>query len=278
MIFDGSSIESVYKSLSIILNVDRNVIENYISNNEYRITVDGISRSYDNIEIDSFFEYLYGRGISDNELSKMLKIEKVTLFHLTSTTNKESFIRDGIMNLKTIFETSNGIKKYLIRYDIELKKVNSEYKIFYRGKEIDYSKHKMLKRRLSWDECINGFLFKDRIESNTNVEHLKYGPEFVQNIFEIIGNYRYTNNWYKDNDLYIIRSIVDLDDIDDSTFDLDIKDKVNKYKLVILKGLEFILFHKTNYWELDSNTIIFMKNYINIDSSRIIEISEVNNG
>lgn len=58
MIFDGSSIESVYKSLSIILNVDRNVIENYISNNEYRITVDGISRSYDNIEIDSIFEYL----------------------------------------------------------------------------------------------------------------------------------------------------------------------------------------------------------------------------
>ena len=136
----------------------------------------------------------------------------------------------------------------------------------------------MLKRRLSWDECINGFLFKDRIESNTNFEHLKYGPEFVQNIFEIIGNYRYTNNWYKDNDLYIIKSRVDLDDIDDSTFDLDIKDKVNKYKLVILKGLEFILLHKTNYWELNSNTIIFMKNYINIDSSRIIEISEVNNG
>lgn len=40
----------------------------------------------------------------------------------------------------------------------------------------------------------------------------------------------------------------------------------------------FILFHKINYWELDSNTIIFMKNHINIESSRIIEISEVNNG
>lgn len=136
MIFDGSSIESVYKSLSIILNVDRNVIENYISNNEYRITVDGISRSYDNIEIDSFFEYLYGRRISDNELSKMLKIEKVTLFHLTSTTNKESFIRDGIMNLKTIFETSNGIKKYLIRYDIELKKSIQNIKYFIEVKRL----------------------------------------------------------------------------------------------------------------------------------------------
>lgn len=274
-VLDGFSPETVYNSLCNILNINKSEIDKYIKENLYRIKREDNFWEYNNIDINELFSSIYSTNINDEELLSLIKFDVVTVFHLTTAIDKENILKQGLLNLKSLFVKDNSIKTYLKKFGIELKRENDKYLVLYNDKEIDYTKNALFKRRLDWDACVNGFLFRDNIEKNSNVEHLNMCPEFIQNICQCINKKSIIKEWERKSKPTIVKFFVNVDDIHLSTYGFEIQLEIEKYKFYITKAIEFLLFKKTGYWDDDNNTMIYLNEGIDVLPEQIMELIEV---
>lgn len=253
-VLDCTTIETTFKSLSVLFKTDVKSVKNFIENNEYRLSRDGEYWSYDALKIEDILGYF-------NLYEKEIIPEKVVIFHITSTPTLSNFRDYGVLNLKSALEnelfssffSNAGVK---INYD-----ENSPPLICYQEETFEDT---LLFNRFFTDACVNGFLINEDAEDNPNITHIRNCPEFIHDISRLIKMPGLVEQWQRIAKSMKISMYVDFEDL-------------NHYEPAeyVLKAVEYILFKNKYYWSPRENYIVYLKENINVPPENIIRIDEI---
>lgn len=259
---DCRNIESTFISLSRILNVDKKDIVQFLKDNRNRITIDGNSYYYDNLSQNDIKEYFKPEEIN---------FQEITVHHISSILDKNSFLNEGILNLRKLLLTKNSFTNFLSQYEISIRENYPDTLVLlYKGKEAstDY-----LTYRFKKDRCINGFLFCESALIDSNVSHIRECPELVSHIGrEIIGSSDLEKYWKLQGVPSLVSFNVPVNQIHWTTFNghLELNDQ---RMYLIFKALEFLLFKYCHY--PIENKMIFLEENYDVPPEDIIKVAEL---
>lgn len=201
MIFDGSSIDSMKKSLTEILRLNE---EELIRSIVYYYC-DNIS-TFDNNEFlyDDFIDYI---GLDD----KIILYDEIFFFHSLSVIDElESLKMFGLVNLRDSLTKETTFKKYLNKKGVFIN-LQDKIEIIYNNRIEDLSLYnedeasdneywkvragEYLYHRLSFDYNINGFLFLNNILRDSSYFSLMNESEFFTNIKDFTEDINILEEW-----------------------------------------------------------------------------------
>lgn len=211
MIFDGSSIESIKKSLMKVLRLNE---EELISNIVYYYC-ENISNFNDNQFLyDEFIEFL---GLED----EIILFDELFLFHSVAAIDKlESLKIYGLLDLRECLTKDTSFKRYLNNKDIfinfqdniEIIHNNRKENLnLYNEDEVDnYQFWKVragryLYHRLNFDYNINGFLYLDNILRDSSYFNLMKESEFFNNIKDFTEDENIFDEWRAHSKWYVLK-------------------------------------------------------------------------
>ncbi|MBO9668166.1 MAG: hypothetical protein J7501_15295, partial [Bdellovibrio sp.] len=137
----------------------------------------------------------------------------------------------------------------------------------------------MIKRRfagskiVSQDKCVNGFLFGGAIHEHSDVEHLLYGPEIMQDICNVLGRMDILSQWQQQRKIFNVNFKADISKVVfDYSHRLNTKQKILRIYKYIINYFDKKLFGK---WRENDNPIMRIKNTFSIPSADIVNVQEI---
>jgi|GEM_PF-4853864 len=265
-ILNGLNKSEVIRSLANIINTTPDKIEEFVESQHYRVQSEGISWTYDNLELDHILSH-FAITLGD------IQMDGVTVSHVAAIMDKESFLQHGLMSLYALFSTDNPVTSFLKEHGITFEtQTGRSLRILVNGQPMstDY-----LDVRLSKDRCINGFLFGDDPEDDRNISQLKECPEIIGHIGrELLHTSSLREEWISRSIPSIITFKANIEEIDTSTFYDEFKATIEMRRgFFLLKAFERLLFMGTGY--LGDNPMVYLKENVNISADRILQIREI---
>ncbi|WP_106496402.1 hypothetical protein [Lentibacillus sp. Marseille-P4043] len=258
-LLDCSNLESTYKSVADILGVQISTVGKFILNNTYRFEINKYgSLEYKNrLDVDDLAN-------SFNVAEEKIDFDYLTVQHVASIYDRNSLLTNGLMNIKDLFTSDNAFRSKLKEYGLDTgTTANGEPYIEREGQIVstDYLQH-----RFNRDRCINGFLTWIDAQTDSNVSNIRECPEIVSHIGRyILDSYALEKDWIRNSESSVISFKVALEEI------LDINHIPVTKQHLLLSAIDCLLKFHVGY--KDYKTImIFLKENISIDASRIIDI------
>lgn len=177
-LLDTGDYESIYRSIARLLGIVDADIHSYARERALTHDLDSLCMYCD--ERGHFYEWA-----SDNvEDEENLKIDYVTIYHFAKRLESSDELEGmGLQNLHEILLGKNKLIDFLDEYGINFIERNGHIVCLYNGVELDFSH---TRERFNEDTCINGYLFGGNIYDEGEIRHLKNGPEFIQDIENVI--------------------------------------------------------------------------------------------
>ncbi|SDB92039.1 hypothetical protein SAMN05421734_102490 [Pelagirhabdus alkalitolerans] len=265
-ILDCSDGNTAINSLAKIYNVSNNDIMNFLFTKIHEVV--SYPQKYDEIyDINELHSYLFGKSCSG------LNIQSIIVFHLTTDFVKESIEANGLINLYDIGKSDNFLRNYLANHDVNIESNKGQIEISYQNRPIKCD-NSLYNRRLRKDHCINGFLYNNEIEEDSNVKHLIECPEIVQNISECVKCVDLKRDW-KGNPI-IVKFKVGLRHLnirDTGNWSMETEKELEEH--LILNTLNYILNWLHNDLEHYSNKMIFLKENYSVPPEDIVDFLEL---
>lgn len=208
-ILDTRNEDSVRKSLASILNCNEQDIVSFIISYIPKYSFTNVQ----SISLDGFYKY-FNMNIDD------IKIDYVTLNHVTTRFKNEIIEGESLKPLSEILGDNNLLTEFMKNHDIVFEKNNSRIETYYKGVLIDWNKiynysTARIKNRL-WgynekqDICINGFLFQE--EMDNSYIFLTGIPEIIQDIVCALDREDIGYEYCKEINCYVLVCSVDIND------------------------------------------------------------------
>jgi hypothetical protein len=276
-LLNTENINNIYDSLSEILEVSKESIRHYIVKNKFDI----INSDVNQIDLKKFFRFLQ----KENNREKVIPvINSITISHLTTRISEPTKVKSPLYNLFDTLLLDTDLSRFFQDYGIIFKEENNKVVVTCDEKIINWDDYSepvalMVKRRLEGnkvvvvDKCVNGFLFNGPIYKNGNVNHILYYPEILENILRIVKKHYAVEVWVKKAVPYILTFKVNIKDVVfDSCDKLNNKQKTFR----ILKHCLIFLSEKLlNEWDEYHNPILRLRDNLNVESNKIINIRKV---
>lgn len=201
LIYDITSYNSTKKSLSNLLNIEEQKIEEFIF-----------------LKSTDLIEFLKAFDITDKKLLEK-EIELVSIHNTTTNDGCLSLKEKGIINLQAAVIEDTPLKRYLSKKDIHIN-VKDKF-ILYKGNKFDISEKNVPKRfyflseeqtykndvirKLFDDFQVNGFLCHENIL--TYEGYTRYRPEILLDLGHYLQDSSIETDWVNDknNKSYVIR-------------------------------------------------------------------------
>lgn len=279
---DTTNKETVLESLSKTINIRHEYIDYYIVKNAFKI----IRGTVKEIDINGFFKFL--SQVSKAKVEPKFDITHVTVSQLSPRLSLQSITQEPLYNLSNALTNDTELSRFLKNAGLVFTNDKNIVKVTHNDMKVDWKKYdcptaQMIINRLEgnrvWtasDNCINGFLFNGKIYENLNVSHIFRNPEILENILRVLGKLNVISEYNQKSKPYIINFKVPISDI---VFDENGNHKLNnkqKNFLILRYCLYYLSFKKINDWSENNNPIIRLKDNLNVDSSNIVSIFEVN--
>ena len=273
ILFDITNYNSAICFLEEYLNVEKNRIERYISQN---------NSGYD---VNTFLEGL-DINLREYDINNM---EAVVLQVTTNPDNNGSIKRYGLLNLQQTLSLDTPLKRYLqqggIRFDIsnnimwvQDKKIDIKYSIRDFEDKSKEEKINNIAHKIYYDYQINGFLFsKNPVDYGGGVEKR---PEILYNIQQLCKSSEVEAPWIKNIRTYIVEFKVPIEQLAYFTFyntkDDYIEDEYYKEELKVhLVEMALRVSWCEYYGQCCSDIYAYLKPEVLVPYSSIIKIKEV---
>ncbi|PHG02592.1 hypothetical protein COI49_15870 [Bacillus toyonensis] len=281
-LLNTKDIDNLYKSLADILDVRLEIIKHYILMNYHSIRT---TTSVEDINLESLFSLLLEhngkKGIEEIEISE------IAITHLSTRECIETAKNESIYNLEAALLNKTSLSMFFEDLGVNFYIADKRIMVEYKNKVINWSDFDnddnkrptalLLQRRLegnkffpTGDKCVNGFLFNSKVHQNSNVRHIGYVPEVVQNVLDVLDLSEATKKWIEKNKACILVFRVKFDDV---VFDRFEKLSVEKKKKLLLQYC--IYFLSRNYissdWSEEDNPIMRLMDYTIVPKENIID-------
>lgn len=213
MLYDGSSLESVKKSLASVLNISENILIEKI--------VDYYCENLSNFDDNEFLyeEFIDYLGLEDEDI----RFDYIEFFHIISTIDNLDTVKEvGLIDLRKTLTKETSLNNYLKGKGIEFDVNNDGIYIIINGNGDDLSKYnkddtltdkkywkafygEYLAHRLSFDYNINGFLYLDNVYEDSNYIDLKNESEFLNRLKSFLDTSDLLDSWNEKCECYILK-------------------------------------------------------------------------
>jgi len=203
-----SSSDDLLESLSEILSCGVNQILEGVS----KLTIKP-NDSPDDVDLIAFFKCI-GLSINNKEqLFQQIAFNSIILSHLSSRISIPKQL--PLLNLRDALTRTSDISTLFLKYGVRFE-VTNRHKIltFFHDSEVNWDnyssfriyriKNRLLGNKKYQDNCINGFLFNDRIWEDSRVTHLYNFPEILSDISEVLGLHQLVSEWQESAKPYCI--------------------------------------------------------------------------
>lgn len=273
-----SSSEDLLESLSEILSCGINQILEAIS----KLTIE-FNDGPDDVDLIAFFKYI-GLKIKNKELLfQQIAFDSIILSHLSSRISIPNQL--PLLNLRDALTKTSDISTLFLKYGVRFE-VSNSHKIltFFHDSEVkwdDYSsfriyriKNRLLGNNKYLDNCINGFLFNDRIWEDSRVTHLYNFPEILSDISDVLGLHQLVSEWRESAKPYCIGARVNICDV---IYDgKNIFTQKSKIYFTYKHSLYYLKMMKEGLWcSKSNNPMIRLKDNLNVDSKDVIGFYEI---
>lgn len=258
--------EHTINSISTILDVPKSQIILFLKENNWRISNTEGFWTYENLEFDDIQKYF------DFDINKCL-FDEIVVNQIAAILDKKSFLEVGLLNLKGLATQKNSFTEFLHRYAITMNVDNNENIYWYHNNKQITSDY--LKDRLTKDQCINGFLFGDEAQHDSNVQRIKECPEIIRHVAEIIlQDSKIAENWIMEAIPSLVSFKVNIEDIDETTYPK--AHSQNEIRMLYILDIFNYLLQKYALYPIDRTRMIFLKEDITIPPSNIISVKALN--
>lgn len=212
-VYDGSSLESVKRSLASVLNISEDILIEKI----VYYYCENLSNFDDNEFLyEEFIDYL---GLEDEDI----RFDYIEIFHIISTIDNLDTVKEvGLIDLRKTLTKETSLNNYLKGKGIEFNVNNDGIYIIINGNGDDLSKYnkddtltdkeywkafhgEYLAYRLSFDYNINGFLYLDNVYKDSNYIDLKNESEFLNRLKSFLDTSDLLDSWNEKSECYILK-------------------------------------------------------------------------
>lgn len=278
IIIDTRDKDSIQESLAKLFGVNIVIIYEFF-NKEIQRYIKNKKIDYEFPDFRNLVDFLKlktGNKFFKIEFSKIF----ITLTHITTRSNSSNN-NEPLYNMYEALINKTEISNYLKSKNIEFSKEKNFLKCYFNGKIVNFNEYRtsynssiisMIERRLNnKDHCINGFLFQNNAEKNSNIIHLKYGPEIMNNIMRVLGIDN--RDWFEKRNIYkIIVKVpflkVIIDEYSFEEIEYNEEEKMIKIVTALIKGVISLVIDK-EISEKD-NYILRLEENLSIPAESII--------
>ena len=273
-----TSCEDIVESISNICSCSEAAINNYLKH----------SRPFRNtfatdIKLNPFFTAIGIKFSGNNELFEAIKFDSCIISHLTTRTSPPD--ESDIYCLIKVLSKSTDISRFLASKGITFKETGQGLITYYNGDIVDWNSfnriytariRKRLRKRGKYiDNCINGFLFNHLFWKDANVEHIKYCPEIVTDICDVLNRQDAIREWGSISKSYALGFMADVNDI---IFDKHAQFKMTKSKIYLI--YKFVIYYLVQMyhgaWEPRfDNPMIRLKDNSSVGKENIVGFYEI---
>lgn len=226
-------------------------------------------------------EYTIIKALLD-EIEITERIDSVLFFHLSRRLHKEDK-EDDINNIEKLLTTENEFSKFLLTHEIKVIKENCQLKLFFNNKEVSLKENDncnieedrlrlKIKRRLNFDFCVNGFMFKKLSTDNFYLSNLSKAPEFIVRLEEFLKYEGLVEDYMKNSCYMYYEYRIPIERILlDNAENLSSKEKEEEIIINILTRL-----YQYKFNENISDPILRLKDNDNIQKEFFINKEEIN--
>ncbi|OMC63536.1 hypothetical protein BK121_26770 [Paenibacillus odorifer] len=272
-------------SLADILTIPAVDVRKYFTSN-MRILRDVSEVS--NVDINHFFGYVAGkRGQLKLSFNEVI-FEQVSINHLTTRIGVNNPDGEPLYNLVDALVNETCLKEFLQSNGLEFKENQGKLQTYYNKVLVNWddycnddNKHSvgMIKRRfagsknVSQDKCVNGFLFSEGIHEHSDVKHILYGPEIMQDMCRVLCRTDILSEWRQQRKIFSVNFKADI-----SKVIFDYNDRLNN-KQKIFRIYRYIInyFSKQLFGQLSDydNPIIRLKDTFSVPTKDIMSFREI---
>ncbi|MDA2111795.1 hypothetical protein P4388_10900 [Bacillus thuringiensis] len=254
--------EHTFDSISSILDVPTDQVISFLKENKWRISNDEGFWRYDNLDFNDIQQYF-------NFDIKTCLFDEIVINHIAAILDQNSFFKEGLLNLKGLIKQKNCFTEFLNNYGITMMLDDSNNITWFHNKKQITSSY--LEHRLTKDRCINGFLFGDEAQHDSNIRDIKECPEIIKHISDVIlQDSQIARNWIEQAQPSLISFKVKIEDIDKTTYIG--AHSLNEIRMSCILDVFDFLLHKYAFCPIGRTRMIFLKEDISIPPSDIISI------
>lgn len=275
MIFDITSEVTSIKFLCDFLEIDSEVVKQYIEKINNDICVDTFLKKAD--------RYLEDRDVDDLYLS---------VVHVTTNNDECQTIKEiGLVNLQQALTMNTPLRRYLKKYGIEFDINNNlmctkdefheiRYDSSFYETETSNGKLNSVARKIYFDHQINGFFCVQDTKSYGGYVHLR--PEIIYDLAQLGSKpYEFEHGWIEVNKAYVVKFNAPLEyfthysfynNIDE--FKDDCTGKMELKKWLVNKAL-WVVWEYYNYGEGPSEIMAYLKPEVSIPINLITSIEPI---
>lgn len=272
-------------SLSEILKIPAVDIRRYFTSNMRMLNE--VSEVV-NVDVKHFLEYIARkRGFSKLNLEEF-SFEQVTISHLTTRMGGINRDSEPLYNLTDALVNETCLKDFFQSKGLEFKEHHGNLQTYYNGLLINREDYRndcnnasvgMIKRRfagskiVSQDKCVNGFLFGRGIHEHSDVKHLLYGPEIMQDICRVLGRMDILTYWQQKRKIFNVSFKADISKVVfDYNHRLSTKQKIFRIYRYIINHFSKKLIGQ---WREYDNPIMRLKDTYSVPSKDIVSFQEI---
>ena len=257
--------ESIYKYLGIDEKVLCNIFDK------------AYNSDYDSLEtIFSDFIYKY---------IKKNSVDEILFFHFSRRLNSENDDFRGY-NLYDLLLNDTVVSSFLKKYDIIFKKGEKHLELFHRGKlETFENVHGGNESNVKWrmgyyegreDYCFNGFAFKDLLYKNSYARSLYWGPEFLNQMLQVIGREDVLEEYIKNSKYYCLGYKIPIEKVIFDRYDtLSLEGKKNRIVLEVLRRLYDYYVTNISYMYDEENHCLRLQDDDTMDNKYLVFKEEI---
>lgn len=257
--------ESIYKYLDIN---EKELI---------RLFDKGYNSDYDSLDkILSDFIYSHSGGKN---------IDEVLVFHFSRRLNTENDDFTG-NNLYELLLEDTSVSSFLKEYDIVFKMGEQHLELFHKGKletfeHVHDGNASNVKWRMGYfkgreDYCFNGFAFKDLIYKNDYARSLFWGPEFLNQMLQVIGRKDVLEAYSCRSKYYCLEYKIPIEKVIFDGYDsLSLDGKIHHIILMVLKRLYDYSVTNKSYMYDDDNPCLRLRDDDRMASKFMVTKEEV---
>jgi hypothetical protein len=284
-LLDTTDDAKLHYSLSEILSIPAVDIRRYFTSN-MRILRDVSEVA--NVDVNHFFRYVARRrGLSKLSFDDVF-FEQITISHLTTRIGDTNPIGEPLYNLSDALVKETCFKEFLQRKGLEFKEDQGKMQTYYKGLLINWEEYRndynnssigMIKRRfvgsksVSQDKCVNGFLFSGGIHEHSDVDHLIYGPEIMQDICRVLGRLDILTEWQQQRKIFNISFKADISKVVfDYSHRLNTRQKIFRIYRYIINNFSKKMFGQ---WREYDNPKMRLTDTFSVPSTDIVGCQEI---
>lgn len=237
----------------------------------------GYNSDYDSLET-ILSDFIYSHSGVEN-------VDEVLLFHLSRRliTEKKDFSGS---NLYELLLKDTSVSRFLKEYDIVFQMGEKHLELFHKGKlEMFEHVHDGNVSNVKWrmgyfegreDYCFNGFAFKDLLYKNSYASSLYWGPEFLNQMLQVIGRKDVLEEYIKHSKYYCLEYKIPVEKVIIDGYDsLSLDGKRHRIMLEVLKRLYDYYVTNISFMYDNDNPCLRLQDEDRMDSKYLVSKEEV---